>query len=274
MVFSIITVRKLLFPLLIGLVLCWVFFGVSDMPWAGFSLRHPLGTDEFGRDVLATVLAAAGFSLAKGVLITLVTLAAAVIAAELVTLRYSPAASILIRTAANIVESVPVVLWVFIAIIAVQGPRLIVVGSAFALVVFPIATHVLAGEFLRLRSAFYVESAYLLGAGELRVLIRYILPNAMAVLLPFALQILGAAIAVDGAFGVIGLGNRSNLDLGVFLLRGKENFLQHPQILIVTLVMYALVYGYIIEAGKIIGQGLQRTFGLTFAEAVSETAQL
>jgi len=244
----------LLLPLLAGLGLYLAFSGEAGMPWASFSLRHPLGTDEFGRDVFATILAATGLSLFKGVLVTSVTLAFSVIVAEVVTLPRTASFATVIRVGASIVESVPVVLWVFIALIAVPGPRLVVVGLAFMVVVLPIAAHVLAGEFSRLRQALYVEAAYLAGAGELRVLARYILPNAKAVLMPFALQVLGAAIAVDGAIGVIGLGNRSDLDLGIFLLRGKESFFQHPQVLVLALLMYLVVYGYLLWLGSVAGR--------------------
>jgi ABC-type dipeptide/oligopeptide/nickel transport system permease subunit len=242
---------KIILPPLFGLMLFTVFSGEPGDQWEVPSLEHPLGTDEFGRDVIATALAASGSSLIKGLIVTVVALAAPILGAELITLRHSALGSILVRVAASVIESIPVVLWVLIAIIALNGPRLVIIGIVFTLVVFPIATHVISGEFIRLRTALYVEASYLLGASEIRILSRYILPNAASVLAPFAVQVLGAAIAVDGAIGVIGLGNRSELDLGVFLLRGKENFLLHPQVLVVSLMMYAILYGYIIWAAAI-----------------------
>ena len=235
----------LLAPPFAGSMLLWIFWVAPGDQWIPPGIDHPLGTDEFGRDLFATALAATGLSLLKGTAITAGALAMSIVAAELVTLGRVSLPAAIARTVANIVESVPVVLWIFIVIVAVPGPRFFVVAVAFSLVVLPIATHLLAGEFFRLRAAAYVEAAYHLGAGELRVLIRYILPNATAVVVPFALQVLGAAIAVDGAIGVIGLGSRSDLDLGIFLLRGKENFFLHPQVLIVALAAYGLLYGYL-----------------------------
>ena len=217
--------------------------------WALPTLAHPLGTDEFGRDLLATLLAAVGLSLLKGLAITGAALVVSIAAAELVTLRGRSGLAAAARVAANVVESVPVVLWIFIVVIAVPGPRFLVVALAFCLVVLPIATQLLSGEFFRLPRTPYVEAAYHLGAGEIRVLTRYILPNAAAVIVPFGVQILGAAIAVDGAIGVIGLGSRSDLDLGIFLLRGKENFFLHPQVLIAAVIAYGLVYAYLMWIG-------------------------
>jgi len=71
---------------------------------------------------------------------------------------------------------------------------------------------------------------------------RHLLPNAAAVLLPFGFQVIGAALAVDGAVGIVGLGSRIDLDLGAFLLRGQENFQQHPALLIATLAVYLAIY--------------------------------
>ena len=248
----------LLAPPFVGSILLWIFWAAPGDQWILPGIDHPLGTDEFGRDLFATALAATGLSLLKGIAITAGTLAISIVAAELVTLRRASLPAAIARAAANIVESVPVVLWIFIVIVAVPGPRFLIVAVAFALLVLPIATHLLAGEFFRLRAAPYVEAAYHLGSGELRVLIRYILPNAAAVVVPFALQVLGAAIAVDGAIGVIGLGSRSDLDLGIFLLRGKESFFLHPQVLIVAVAAYGLLYGYLMWIGAVFARSRPR----------------
>lgn len=244
-------IAALLIPPVLGTVLLLYYWSDRGDQWLPLSLLHPLGSDEFGRDILASVIAAAGFSLLKGIVITVTTLLIAVVVAELVSLPRS-SVSFPVRVAASVIESIPIILWVLIVIIAVPGPRIAVVGFAFALVVLPIATNVIAGELFRVRATAYVEAAYQLGASESRVILRYILPNATGVLLPFALQILGAAIAVDGAIGVIGLGNRSDLDLGIFLLRGKESFFLHPQLLTVALAAYVLLYSYLLWTGIVL----------------------
>lgn len=214
--------------------------------WLSPSAAHLLGTDEFGRDILFSAFEAAALSLAKGLIIAVATMLLALGLAQFNTLPWGRYPALLTRTLANLIDSIPSVLWVMIVLTVIREPRLFVVGVAFGLVTLPTAAHVLSGELLRLRAAPFVEAAYQLGARESRVLFRYILPNAVAVLIPYAIQIIGAAIAVDGAIGVIGLGNRYDLDLGIFLLRGKENFVLHPQLLLTALGMYAFIYGYLL----------------------------
>lgn len=249
----------ILLPAVVGAGLFHMFSVTQTGQWLAPSLSHPLGTDEFGRDIFSSALVATGLSLLKGLGITAITFLSAVAIAELITLQGQQRFTLGIRVASSIVESVPTVLWVMIALIVIKEPRFVVVALAFTLVTLPFTVHILSGELLRLRNEPYVETAYLLGAGELRVLLRYILPSAVAVLAPYAIQVLGMAIAVNGAIGVIGLGSRSDLDLGIFLLRGKENFILHPQILLVALTMYGLIYGYILWVGRRIGRAFHET---------------
>lgn len=232
--------------------------GSVAQPWSSPTLANPLGTDEFGRDVLSTAIIAAGLSLSKGLAMTGTTLILGLLAAELVTLARSAALSGAIRLLARVIESIPVVFWVLIVVIVLKEHRSIVAGVAFTLVVLPSAITIISGELLRLRHIPFVEAAYLLGVPESRVLFRYILPGARAVLLPFAVQILGGAVAVDGAIGVIGLGSRLDQDLGVFLIRGKENFQLHPQILLVAIAMYATIYLYLLKLSQFWEQSGER----------------
>lgn len=237
-------------PLILAIiaVLC---AGSLEKPWSSPTLANPLGTDEFGRDVLSTAIVAAGFSLLKGLVMTGTTLILGLLAAEFATLARSAVLSGAIRMLARVIESIPVVFWVLVVVIVLREYRSIVAIVAFTLVVLPSAITIIAGELLRLRHVPFVEAAYLLGVPEPRVLFRHILPGASAVLLPFAVQILGGAIAVDGAIGVIGLGSRLDQDLGVFLIRGKENFQLHPQILLVAIAMYATVYLYLLQLSRL-----------------------
>ncbi len=222
----------------------------SGQPWSSPTIFHPLGCDEFGRDVLSTAIVAAGLSLSKGLAMTSAILILGLLSAEFVTLVRSSALSEAIRLIARVIESIPVVLWVLIVVIILKEHRSIVAGVAFTLVVLPSAITIIAGELLRLRHTPFVEAAYLMGVPESRVLLRHILPNTGAVLLPFAVQILGGAVAVAGAIGVIGLGSRLDQDLGVFLIRGKENFLLHPQILLVAIAMYIAIYLYLLKLSQ------------------------
>jgi len=215
---------------------------VAERRWAAPTLSGPLGYDELGRNIITTLASAALLSLGKATLITAVVLLIAFVLGHFLSRsphRYLGAG---LQLVVNAVESVPPVLWVIAIFAALREPRLALVGLAFGLVTLPAAIALAAGEIRRLRHEPFVETAYGLGLSEWLVTWRHLLPNAAAVLLPFGFQVIGAALAVDGAVGIVGLGSRIDLDLGAFLLRGQENFQQHPALLIATLAVYLAIY--------------------------------
>ena len=136
-------------PLLFAVVAVLIAPG-ADTPWAARSFVDPLGTDEFGRDLLGTAIQAAGASLAKGLAITLVVMTLALVMAEVLTLVSSSLASIAIRGLSRVVESIPVVMWVMICVIVLEEFGGFVGGVVYAVVVLPGAINILAGELLRL----------------------------------------------------------------------------------------------------------------------------
>lgn len=236
---------------LIGLPLlalaAFLWFGLEPVEsWISYSWQHPLGTDEFGRDFLAVLIGAMGLSLSKAVIITLIAIIISTVIAYLAIYFQNKVVEGFFRGIVIVVESCPILLWVFVVIIAFSRlPAVIAVTVAFIIAATPFVSNVIAGELERLWKADYVRAARILGIGEWRILMSYILPNAVSVLIPVALNVLGAALTVSGAIGILGMGNRSELDLGILLLRGKENVLQNPTILIVTVMTFIGIYIYI-----------------------------
>jgi peptide/nickel transport system permease protein len=210
--------------------------------WAPASLSAPLGFDEFGRNLLLTLAAAGLLSLTKAAVITSIILGLALAAGQVLSRSARAGVGRGLQLLVDSVEAVPPVLWVLAIFAALREPRLALVGIAFGLVTLPTAIALTAGEIRRLRHEPFVEFAYGLGLSEWQVTWRHLLPNAMAVLSPFAFQVIGVALAVDGAVGIIGMGSRTELDLGAFLLRGQENFVLQPQLMIATLAFYVAIY--------------------------------
>lgn len=214
--------------------------------------------DEFARNSAGILALAILYSLVKGLTITLVIGVLASLLAYLVARGAWNLLRIGLHAVCAVVESIPLVLWVLIIVVSVKGPRVWVTLVAFGVLVLPTVTQILLGEFTRLRSAPFVEAAYLLGLSETRVYATYLLPAALPVLVPIFIQVLGSAIAIDGAIGVLGLGSRSDIDLGVFLLRGKEQFITRPGLLVSALIAYGAIYLYLQWVAHAIGNSSTR----------------
>lgn len=221
--------------------------GEPEAPWQAPSLQHPLGTDEFGRDLLATTSRAMAWSLLDGVVYAAFVGIIATATAFTAVVMNNRVVAAAVAISGHVVESIPLLFWLLVIVIATPEPAWLVQLAAFTLASLPIASRIIIGEFERLTSAPYVDAARLLGISRLRFTYRHLLPNAWPVLFPLGVQLCGLAIAINGAIGVVGFGNRSKLDLGTLLLRGKEYAFTEPRLLLVGVGALALLYVFLLS---------------------------
>lgn len=225
-------------------------------PWSAAGFPALLGTDEFGRDQLAVLLAATGRSVAGGLLLAGVTILVALSLSYLLVFRKARLLAGFQSAATHIVESVPVMIWVLAAFSATGGSSTLTSGVTFVVAMMPFSVTTISGEFARLASQPYMEAARLLHVPWHRQLRYHLLPNCGSVFAPLFIQIIGLAIAIQGALGLLGFANRTDLDLGIILLRGKENIAVHPQLLLSALASLALVYLYLVWLRRFSGRAI------------------
>ncbi len=211
-------------PLLLLLSFGAAGAAVSESAWLHPTLMHPLGTDEFGRDVTLVLLISVGRSLASALTLAGLGLFISATIAVAVALLHVRVLSILLQIANQIIESIPVFVWVLVTFAALKGASMLAVGVTFVIALMPTLTTIIAGEFRRLDQEPFLEAAKLLGAGLVRRLLRHILPNAAGALMPLFVQTLGIAFAIKGAIGLLGFSNRTDYDVGMILLRGARKF--------------------------------------------------
>jgi peptide/nickel transport system permease protein len=93
-----------------------------------------------------------------------------------------------------------------VVIVAVLGQSVRNAVIAIAVVEWPTYTRLLRGEFLRVRDMEYVQAARALGSGDLRVIARHMIPNAVYPLLILASLNMGGIVITFAALGFLGLG--------------------------------------------------------------------
>ncbi len=183
----------------------------------------PMGTDDLGRDVLAGVLHGARTSLVIGAAVALASaLVGSLIGsgAGLVGGRVDDA----LMRASELFQVVP---RFFLALVtaALFGASVPLVTLLLALTFWPGTARIVRSQVLSLREREFVVAARALGAGTGRVLLRHVLPNAVAaVLVTSALQV-GAAILVEASLGYLGLGDRRLASWG-YMLGTAQPFLR------------------------------------------------
>jgi len=187
------------------------------------TLRHPMGTDDLGRDVLSGVVYGTRTSLFLAVIVSLLTGTVGIAVGSIAAWQGRGTDDALMR----ITEFVQVVPRFFLAVVVVAlfGPGLARLILLLGLTSWPWIARVVRAEVLSLKQREFVEAARCLGARPVRVLLREVLPNA----LPPALVVLSlsaaSVILIEAGLSFLGLGDPDVVSLG-YLANNAQRFLR------------------------------------------------
>jgi peptide/nickel transport system permease protein len=218
---------------------------------AGPSLRHPLGTDGLGRDVLSRLLSGARLSLLVGVSVTAVSLAIGT-ALGVVAGYGSELADELIGRVTDVFLAFPGLL-LAIALAAVLGPSARNVAIALALMGWPTYARLVRAEVRETAARDSVRAAEALGAGRVRIRLRHLLPATIPALAVQSAFGLSGAIVAEASLSFLGLGAPPpTASWGAMLAEGRAFLVVAPHLAIAP----AVAIGATILAVQMIGDGL------------------
>jgi peptide/nickel transport system permease protein len=213
---------------------------------------HLLGTDEFGRDLLARLVWGARVSLLAGA----ASAAAAMVVGVVLGLLsgfYTGWAEMLIMRATDILMAFPYIL-LAIAIVAGLGPGLANAMVAIAIVGFPIYVRLARGVVLSLREREFVEAARALGSSDRLILRRHLLPHLLApVVVAWSLDV-GAKILATAGLSFLGLGTQPpTADWGSMLATARTFVILSPHVALLP----GLAIFLVVLSLNILGDALQ-----------------
>lgn len=194
-----------------GITAPWVAPWPPEEANAAASLRPPdalhwFGTDKNGMDIFTRLIYAPRIDLSIAVLSTLIALVVGV-ALGLVAGYYRGHASEAIMRVADILQSFPAFV-LAMALVAATGQNLASVVYVLAFVNAPVYLRLVRSQVLSLRESQFVEAARCIGNTDGRLLLRHILPNALAPIIIQSCVNISWAILLLGGLAFVGIGIR------------------------------------------------------------------
>ena len=188
------------------------------------SAAHLFGTDDLGRDVLSRVVYGTRISMQAGVFAILLAMAIGV-PAGLVAGFYRGAFDQLIMRLTDAWLSFPFLI-LAIGLVTILGPSLTNATVAIGVGATPTYIRLTRGLVLSTREEEFVQGARALGAGDLRVMGRHILPNITSSLLVQATVSIPAAIIAEAILSFLGLGVQPPSPSWGTMLNAAQQFLE------------------------------------------------
>jgi peptide/nickel transport system permease protein len=182
----------------------------------GPTSAHPFGVDQLGHDVMSRVIYGTRVSLEVGILGTGISTVIGVVVG-LVAGFYRGWVDVLLSRLIDVVLSIPLLLLGLGigAACAVKGclggalqPGLSVIIALIAAGTWPYVARIVRGLVLSLREREFVDASRALGASDMRIMFREILPNLTAPIIVFASLQIPTNILIESALSFLGVGIR------------------------------------------------------------------
>ena len=212
---------------------------------------HFLGTDNYGRDMWSRIAHGAIISLLVGLSSVGIGLFGGIILGLLAGY-YRKLDSIIMRFV-DLLFAFPGILLAML-IIAMLGTSLVNVVIAISIWSIPGCARIVRGSVLSIKNQEYIQAMKTVGASDLRILLKHVLPNCTAPLIVYGTMRMATAILSTSALSYLGLGAQPpTAEWGAMIAAGQDFMWDAPHISIIPGIAIMLT----VFAFNVVGDGLR-----------------
>lgn len=203
----------------------WMFYPDDPFRLAGKPLSPPftngflLGSDSLGRDVAAGIVHGAKTSLLIGLVATLVSVFIGIFFGAFAGYFGGRVDDLLMRIT-EIFQTIPSFIFA-ILLVAIMKPSIISIVIAIAVVSWPGVARLVRGEFLSIKNREFVQACHTLGMGDIRIMLREILPNCLSPIIVIGSLMIATAILIESGLAFLGLGDPNIMSWGFQIGAGR-----------------------------------------------------
>jgi len=172
-----------------------------------------------GRDVASGIVHGAKTSLLIGLIATLVSIFIGIFFSAFAGYYGGRLDDFLMRVT-EIFQTIPSFIFA-ILLVAILKPSISSIVIAIAVVSWPGVARLVRGEFLSLKNREFVQACHTLGMGDLRIMLREILPNCLSPIIVIGSLMVATAILIESGLAFLGLGDPNIMSWGFQIGAGR-----------------------------------------------------
>ncbi|GII77341.1 peptide ABC transporter permease [Sphaerisporangium rufum] len=139
----------------------------------------------------------------------------------------------LISRLTDVFFGIPFVLGATVVLVAFPGHGIWAMTAVLVLLGWTTMTRLMRGQVIAVRDTDYVQAARALGASDLRIMVKHILPNAIAPVFVVAMLNVGNVISGEATLDYLGVGLQyPDVSWGLQLNVAQSFFAEHPHLLV------------------------------------------
>lgn len=231
-------------------------YNPTDMDFAnmysGPSLQHPLGTDDYGRDILCRLLYGGRYSLALAISASLVGALMGIVIGCVAGYFGGNVETVIMRLM-DVWSALPSLL-LCIIISAVLGSGFFNTVLALAVGSVPNSVRIVRGQILAERTKEYLEAAESINTSKVSIMFKHLLPNIISPMIVNTTMGIGQQITMASSLSFIGLGVQPPTpEWGAMLSGARAHMLAYPYMIMFP----GLFIAFTILAINLMGDGLR-----------------